>query len=91
MYPYCFPEKVQSLNTLEVPTKESPYKKMSTSSSKNLKVLQNISTDFFVGTEVSGNNRLLMEMLIQDIQKTEQLNERVFTNVWTCMFSSGVN
>ncbi|NWZ48337.1 WDR63 protein, partial [Haliaeetus albicilla] len=51
MYPYCFPEKVQSLNTLEVPTKESPYTEMSNSSSKNLKVLQSISTDFFVGTE----------------------------------------
>ncbi|XP_049665221.1 dynein axonemal intermediate chain 3 isoform X1 [Accipiter gentilis] len=50
-YHYKTSEKVQSLNTLEVPTKESPYTKMSTSSSKNLKVLQNISTDFFVGTE----------------------------------------
>ncbi|KFV43017.1 WD repeat-containing protein 63, partial [Gavia stellata] len=50
-YHYKTSEKVQSLNTLEVPTKESPYTEMSTSSSKNLKVLENISTDFFVGTE----------------------------------------
>ncbi|XP_074895207.1 dynein axonemal intermediate chain 3 isoform X2 [Buteo buteo] len=50
-YHYKTSEKVQSLNTLEVPTKESPYTEMGTSSSKNLKVLQNISTDFFVGTE----------------------------------------
>ncbi|NXJ47178.1 WDR63 protein, partial [Spizaetus tyrannus] len=49
-YHYKTSEKVQSLNTLEVPTKESPYTEMGTSSSKNLKVLQNISTDFFVGT-----------------------------------------
>ncbi|XP_074732522.1 dynein axonemal intermediate chain 3 [Strix uralensis] len=44
-------EKVQSLNTLEVPTKDSPYTERSTSSSKNLKLLENISTDIFVGTE----------------------------------------
>ncbi|XP_069645224.1 dynein axonemal intermediate chain 3 isoform X1 [Haliaeetus albicilla] len=50
-YHYKTSEKVQSLNTLEVPTKESPYTEMSNSSSKNLKVLQSISTDFFVGTE----------------------------------------
>ncbi|KAK4820072.1 hypothetical protein QYF61_019014 [Mycteria americana] len=51
MYPYPFPEKVQSLNTLEVPAKENPYTEMSTPSSKNLKALESISTDFFVGTE----------------------------------------
>ncbi|XP_049665227.1 dynein axonemal intermediate chain 3 isoform X5 [Accipiter gentilis] len=56
-YHYKTSEKVQSLNTLEVPTKESPYTKMSTSSSKNLKVLQNISTDFFVGTEFRSTHR----------------------------------
>ncbi|KFQ85654.1 WD repeat-containing protein 63, partial [Phoenicopterus ruber ruber] len=50
-YHYKTSGKVQSLNTLEVPTKESPYTDMSTSSGKNLKVLENISTDFFVGTE----------------------------------------
>ncbi|NWH54236.1 WDR63 protein, partial [Fregata magnificens] len=50
-YHYKTSEKVQSLNTLEVPAKESPYAEMSTPSSKNLKVLENISTDFFVGTE----------------------------------------
>jgi len=64
---------------------------MSTSSSKKLKGLENISTEFFVGTEVSEKNRLLIKMLIQDIRKTEQLNNRIFTNVRTCMFSSGVN
>ncbi|NXH78999.1 WDR63 protein, partial [Hydrobates tethys] len=50
-YHYKTSEKVQSLNTLEVPAAESPYTEMSTPSSKNLKVLENISTDFFVGTE----------------------------------------
>ncbi|NXU22291.1 WDR63 protein, partial [Thalassarche chlororhynchos] len=50
-YHYKTSEKVQSLNTLEVPAKESPYTEMNTPSSKNLKVLENISTDFFVGTE----------------------------------------
>ncbi|NXS49840.1 WDR63 protein, partial [Balaeniceps rex] len=50
-YHYKTSEKVQSLNMLEVPAKESPYTEMSIPSSKNLKVLENISTDFFVGTE----------------------------------------
>ncbi|KAM9283510.1 dynein axonemal intermediate chain 3 isoform 2-T4 [Morus bassanus] len=50
-YHYKTSEKVQSLNALEVPTKESPYTEMSTPSSKYLKVLESISTDFFVGTE----------------------------------------
>ncbi|KAM6199951.1 dynein axonemal intermediate chain 3 [Sarcoramphus papa] len=50
-YHYKTSEKVQSLNTLEVPTKESPYTGTSTSSRKNLKVLDNISINFFVGTE----------------------------------------
>ncbi|KAF1496076.1 WD repeat-containing protein 63, partial [Pygoscelis antarcticus] len=50
-YHYKTSEKVQSLNTLEVPAKDNPYTEMSTPSSKNLKVLENISTDFFVGTE----------------------------------------
>ncbi|XP_075012286.1 dynein axonemal intermediate chain 3 isoform X4 [Calonectris borealis] len=50
-YHYKTSEKVQSVNTLEVPAKESPYREMSTPSSKNLKGLENISTDFSVGTE----------------------------------------
>ncbi|XP_075364596.1 dynein axonemal intermediate chain 3 isoform X2 [Mycteria americana] len=50
-YHYKTSEKVQSLNTLEVPAKENPYTEMSTPSSKNLKALESISTDFFVGTE----------------------------------------
>ncbi|NXX14189.1 WDR63 protein, partial [Podargus strigoides] len=79
MYPYCFPEKRQSLTTPEVPVKVSLLAEMSTPSSKNLKMLQNISTDFFVGTEVSENNRLPMKMLIQVIGKTEQLNNRKYT------------
>ncbi|NXJ89202.1 WDR63 protein, partial [Corythaixoides concolor] len=74
MYLYCFPEKVQPLNSLEVPAEEGPYTETRTPSSKNLKVLESISTDFFVGTEVSENNKLLLKMLIQDIQMTEQLN-----------------
>ncbi|NXY72203.1 WDR63 protein, partial [Glareola pratincola] len=50
-YHYKISEKVQSLNTLEVPVKESPCTEMSTPSSKTLKALQSISTSFFVGTE----------------------------------------
>ncbi|XP_076196638.1 dynein axonemal intermediate chain 3 isoform X2 [Aptenodytes patagonicus] len=50
-YHYKTSEKVQSLDTLEVPAKDNPYTDMSTPSSKNLKVLENISTDFFAGTE----------------------------------------
>ncbi|NWR63289.1 WDR63 protein, partial [Bucorvus abyssinicus] len=49
-YHYKTSEKVQSLNMLEL-LKERRYTEMSTSSSKNLKALENISTDFFVGTE----------------------------------------
>ncbi|KFZ54170.1 WD repeat-containing protein 63, partial [Antrostomus carolinensis] len=49
-YHYKASEEEQSLNT-EVPAKDSPYTEMSTSSSKNLKVLESISTDFLVGTE----------------------------------------
>lgn len=59
--------------------------------SRSLKGIKNISTDFLVGTEVSENNRLLMKMLIQDTQRTEQLSNRAFTNVWTCIFPSGVH
>ncbi|NXL46215.1 WDR63 protein, partial [Podilymbus podiceps] len=50
-YHYKSSDKVESLNTLKVPTKKRPYTDMSTSSSKNLEVLENISTDFFIGTE----------------------------------------
>ncbi|KAM6326985.1 LOW QUALITY PROTEIN: dynein axonemal intermediate chain 3 [Podargus strigoides] len=48
---YKTSEKRQSLTTPEVPVKVSLLAEMSTPSSKNLKMLQNISTDFFVGTE----------------------------------------
>ncbi|NXN12830.1 WDR63 protein, partial [Indicator maculatus] len=61
MYPYCFPEKPQSLDILELLNKDRP--EMNTSSS-NLEVLESISTIFLVGTEVSENNRLLMKILI---------------------------
>ncbi|NXP05918.1 WDR63 protein, partial [Thinocorus orbignyianus] len=44
-------EKMQSLNTREVPAKESPYLEINTPSSKALKMLKNISASFFVGTE----------------------------------------
>ncbi|NXY55699.1 WDR63 protein, partial [Callaeas wilsoni] len=50
-YRYKTSGKAKSLSTLKAPTKESPYTEMSTSSSKNLEVLENISTDFFVGNE----------------------------------------
>ncbi|KFV59437.1 WD repeat-containing protein 63, partial [Tyto alba] len=47
---YRTSEKVQSLNTLEVPTKDSRYTEMSISS-KNLKLLEKMSTNVFHGTE----------------------------------------
>ncbi|NXA95377.1 WDR63 protein, partial [Melanocharis versteri] len=51
-YRYKPSGKAKSLSALRAaPTKESPYTEMSTSSSKNLEVLENISTDFFVGNE----------------------------------------
>ncbi|KFP24790.1 WD repeat-containing protein 63, partial [Colius striatus] len=49
-YHYKTSEKVRSLHTPEAPTRDSSYTEMSTSS-KNLKVLENISTSFFIGTE----------------------------------------
>ncbi|NWW78384.1 WDR63 protein, partial [Climacteris rufus] len=50
-YRYKTSGKAKSLSTLNAPTKESPYTEISTSSSKNLEVLENLSTDFFVGNE----------------------------------------
>ncbi|XP_063263484.1 dynein axonemal intermediate chain 3 isoform X5 [Prinia subflava] len=43
--------KARSLSALRTSIKEKPYTEMSASSSKNLEVLENISTDFFVGNE----------------------------------------
>ncbi|NWX57933.1 WDR63 protein, partial [Promerops cafer] len=50
-YRYKPPGKAKSLRALRAPIKERPYTEMSASSSKNLHVLENISTDFFVGNE----------------------------------------
>ncbi|NXP27266.1 WDR63 protein, partial [Scytalopus superciliaris] len=50
-YRYKTSGKAKSLSTLKAPAKESPYTEMSTYSSKNLEVLENISTNFFVGNE----------------------------------------
>ncbi|NWZ33944.1 WDR63 protein, partial [Brachypodius atriceps] len=50
-YRYKPPGKAKSLSALRTPIKEKPYTEMSASSSKNLEVLENISTDFFVGNE----------------------------------------
>ncbi|XP_071606663.1 dynein axonemal intermediate chain 3 isoform X1 [Heliangelus exortis] len=50
-YQYKTSEKMRPLNTLGAPAKESPYTEIGTSSSNNLKVLDNFSTNFFVGTE----------------------------------------
>ncbi|XP_041339298.1 dynein intermediate chain 3, axonemal [Pyrgilauda ruficollis] len=50
-YRYKPPGRARSRSTLRAPTKESSYTEMSTSSSKNLELLENISTDFFVGNE----------------------------------------
>ncbi|NXP91434.1 WDR63 protein, partial [Passerina amoena] len=43
--------RVRPRSTLRGPIKESTYTEMSVSSSKNLELLENISTDFFVGNE----------------------------------------
>ncbi|NXR29502.1 WDR63 protein, partial [Cinclus mexicanus] len=50
-YRYKHSGKAKSLSALTAPIKERPYTEMSTSSSKNLEVLENISTDFFAGNE----------------------------------------
>ncbi|NWU07263.1 WDR63 protein, partial [Cephalopterus ornatus] len=50
-YRYKTSGKAKSLSAVKAPTKESPYTEMSSSSSKNLEVLENISTNFFVGNE----------------------------------------
>ncbi|KFQ30334.1 WD repeat-containing protein 63, partial [Merops nubicus] len=50
-YRYKTSEKMQPLNILQLLAKGSPYTEMNISSSKNLKVLESISTDFFIGTE----------------------------------------
>ncbi|XP_064284502.1 dynein axonemal intermediate chain 3 isoform X4 [Passer domesticus] len=49
-YRYKPPGRARSRSTLRAP-KESPYTEMSAFSSKNLELLENISTDFFVGNE----------------------------------------
>ncbi|NXD19000.1 WDR63 protein, partial [Spelaeornis formosus] len=50
-YRYKPSGKAKSMSALRAPIKATPYTEMSASSSKNLEVLQNISTDFFVGNE----------------------------------------
>ncbi|NXI18023.1 WDR63 protein, partial [Irena cyanogastra] len=50
-YRYKLPGKARSRSILRAAIKESPYIEMSVSSSKNLELLENISTDFFVGNE----------------------------------------
>ncbi|NXY27427.1 WDR63 protein, partial [Pomatorhinus ruficollis] len=50
-YRYKPPGKAKSLSALRTPIKEKPYTEMSAFSSKNLQVLENISTEFFVGNE----------------------------------------
>ncbi|NWS15612.1 WDR63 protein, partial [Pachyramphus minor] len=50
-YRYKTSGKAKSLSAIKTPAKESPYTEMSSSSSKNLEVLENISTNFFVGNE----------------------------------------
>ncbi|NXU13030.1 WDR63 protein, partial [Pardalotus punctatus] len=50
---YCYKKsgKPKYMSALQGPTKEKPYTEMSTSSSKNLEVLEDISTEYFVGNE----------------------------------------
>ncbi|NWI36708.1 WDR63 protein, partial [Picathartes gymnocephalus] len=50
-YRYKRSGKAKSLSALRAPIKETPYTEMSTFSSKNLGVLEKISTNFFVGNE----------------------------------------
>ncbi|KFW79327.1 WD repeat-containing protein 63, partial [Manacus vitellinus] len=50
-YRYKTSGKAKSLSAVRAPAKESPYTEMSSSSSKNLEVLENISANFFVGNE----------------------------------------
>ncbi|XP_066181241.1 dynein axonemal intermediate chain 3 isoform X2 [Sylvia atricapilla] len=50
-YRYKPQGKGKSRSALRTPIKEKPYTEMSAFSSKNLEVLENISTEFFVGNE----------------------------------------
>ncbi|XP_027507619.1 WD repeat-containing protein 63 isoform X1 [Corapipo altera] len=50
-YRYKTSGKAKSLSAVKASAKESPYTEMSSSSSTNLEVLENISTNFFVGNE----------------------------------------
>ncbi|OXB55465.1 hypothetical protein ASZ78_012897, partial [Callipepla squamata] len=50
-YHYKTTDEVQSLNKPQVLIKDSPYAQMSISSNKTLNVLENISNNFFVGTQ----------------------------------------
>ncbi|XP_040533261.1 dynein axonemal intermediate chain 3 isoform X1 [Gallus gallus] len=50
-YDYKITDKEQAQHKSQVLVKESPYAQMSGSSNKTLYVLQNISNNFFVGTE----------------------------------------
>ncbi|NXI04904.1 WDR63 protein, partial [Pachycephala philippinensis] len=50
-YRYKTSGKAKSLSALRTPIKETPYTEMGSSSSKNLEVLENISTNFFFGNE----------------------------------------
>ncbi|NXJ80679.1 WDR63 protein, partial [Trogon melanurus] len=50
MYLSCIPDKMKPRNALQLLTAERPCTEMSTSN-KNLKVLESMSTGFFVGTE----------------------------------------
>ncbi|NWR90441.1 WDR63 protein, partial [Furnarius figulus] len=53
---YCYKTsgRPKSQSILKAPVKESPYTEISSASSKNLEVLENISTNFFVGNEDGG-------------------------------------
>ncbi|NXU44170.1 WDR63 protein, partial [Drymodes brunneopygia] len=57
-YQYKTARKAKSRNALRGPTKERPFTEMSIFASKNLEALESMSTDFFVGNEVSENNVL---------------------------------
>ncbi|NXI79494.1 WDR63 protein, partial [Rhipidura dahli] len=50
-YRYKTSGKAKTMSALRSPIKESPYTEIGVSSSKNLEVLENISTNFFFGNE----------------------------------------
>ncbi|XP_031455865.1 WD repeat-containing protein 63 [Phasianus colchicus] len=76
-YHYKITDKEQSLHKSQVHIKESPYAQMSISSKKTMNVLENISNNFFVGTEDG-------EIIYSDWEmKTSSNEEKIASNKYT--------